>query len=128
MPVSPGSPGAVPDLDRWSVIGIGAGALGILASIPGMPGVLVGAFVLVLIAVGPGAAVRAWVRLSPVITALTVPAVGAAAFLLLASLSSLTAVWAPEAMLLGLSGATIVASGARAARRPAPSGRPGAGR
>lgn len=109
-----------PDARWWSLIGLAAGASGMLASIPELPGALVGVLLVIFIAMGPGSAVRAWVRLPRHLTALTVPAVGVAAVLLASTFSALSGAWAPPVMLLVLSAATVAAAGARRLRPFAP--------
>ncbi len=84
-------------LTAWGITALVAGALGLVAAVAVFPPVVEGVLTATMILLGPGAALRTWVRMPPSTTAIVVPTFGIAAVLLAATAMVTSRAWNPEA-------------------------------
>lgn len=95
---------------RWALVGVIAGAAGLLAATPVLPGVVVGILLAVFILAGPGSVLVSIVVLPRVVALITVPATGVAVWLLVATGMAAFELWHTRAALLALAGVTAAAA------------------
>lgn len=101
------------EIRNWSWAGLAAGVIGLAAAFPAAPGWAVALAVAVFLSLGPGATLRAVVRLSPALTALVVPAFGLSVMLLATTAMATFAFWHPRLALVAAAGAVVALSGIR---------------
>nr|WP_184240677.1 glycosyltransferase [Conyzicola lurida] len=99
-------------LSRWGAVAALAGIAGLLSAFP-FPETVQAVLVALLVFVGPGAALRAWVRLPALTTAVAVPGIGFALAILVPSGMAIASAWHSHAFLVVLALVTTVAGALR---------------
>lgn len=119
----------------WALLTAAASLAGLLVALPAVRGAVPPAvslpLAIVFVALAPGGAVRAWVRMPRALTAVVVPGLGPTALILGASAMALAGAWHPHALTAGIAAVAIAAATVRlwvGARRSALSRRADAGR
>jgi hypothetical protein len=122
-------------LTQWAIVTLITGIVGLVAVTGAFPPVVEGVLSAIVIMIGPGAALRTWVRMPPALSLIVVPTFGIALLLIGATVMVDTRTWDPETseiflvaglVIVGLSrwqrptGASVPSASRKRRRRPLP--------